>query len=136
MTRLVVVQGNPQAERPVGIEQGARYVLSAPDGARAVFNDRDDVDFVGFLTAPPSGFDLPEIRESSDLIVEGDGGVHGNFYLGRRPWTLEGMIDPIPDPARDVMPDSGEIMTDGQVTDRRIHRLKRASRARRADATL
>lgn len=91
----------PASEVAVGVEQGAKYELIAADGTRAVLNDRTDLDFVGFLTAPPGGLDSPEVRESADLIVEGDGGVHGTFYFGRRPVILEGLIDPTADPARD-----------------------------------
>lgn len=94
---LVPVQTNVVDDTvAVGVEQGARYVLTGPDGTRAVFNDRTDTAFVGFLTAPPSGLDAAEVRESSDLLVEADGGIHGAFYLGRRPFALEGIIDPTP----------------------------------------
>lgn len=98
MPHFVPVAPNVQSDYPVGLEQGARYVLTGPDGTRAVLNDRSDPDFVGFLTAPPSGFDSPDVRESADVVVEGDGGVHGRFYFGRRPWTLAGLIDPTPGP--------------------------------------
>ena len=92
---LVVVQDAPPgADYHVGVEQGVPYAITGPDGTRAVFNDRDDPDFVGFLTAPPAGLDSPEVRESSDLVVEGDGGVHGLFYFGRRPFQFDGIIDP------------------------------------------
>lgn len=99
MTEIVVpvIPLGAAAEVAVGVEQGAIYELVGPDGTRAVFNNRDDVDFVGWLTAPPSGLDSPEVRESADLLVEADGGIHGAFYFGRRPFTLEGIIDPTPD---------------------------------------
>lgn len=89
------------SEVAVGVEQGAKYELVAPDGTRAVLNDRSDPDFVGYLTSPPAGIDSPEVRESADLLVEADGGVHGAFYFGRRPVTLEGIIDPTPEEGRD-----------------------------------
>lgn len=130
MAHLVVVQPNVQSDVPVGLEQGAVYTITGPDGARAVFNDPTDRDFIGFLSAPPSGLDAAEIRESSDLIVEGDGGIHGSFYFGRRPWTLEGLIDPTPRQAED------ELRTEAEITNRRINRLQRATMAMRRDATL
>lgn len=82
----------------IGLEQGAVYALTGPDGTRVVLNDRTDADFIGWLTSPPAGLDSPEVRESADLLVEADGGVHGAFYFGRRPFTLEGIIDPTPGP--------------------------------------
>jgi len=130
MTRFLVTIPNTESVIPVGLEQGARYVIVSADGRRATFNDPSDVDHVGFLTAPPTGFDSADIRESSDVIVEGDGGVHGNFYLGRRPWTLTGMIDPT---ARGV---DEAAMTLAELVNRRIDKLKRATRSRLADAIL
>lgn len=73
------------------IEINARYVLTGPDGSRAVFNDNTDVDFVGMLT-DVTGLDSPDVRESSDDLVQMDGGVHGDFFYGRRPITLTGII--------------------------------------------
>lgn len=130
MTRFVVVTPNPESDIPLGLEQGAKYVLIGPDGRRAAFNDSADADHVGFLSKPPSGFDSPGIRESADVLVEGDGGVHGAFYLDRRPWTLEGIIDPVARIAGE------ELLEVGELVNRRVEKLKRASRALRADASL
>lgn len=130
MTRIVIVADNVEADIPIGLEQGAKYVLLGPDGRRCSFNDSADIDHVGFLSKPPSGFDSADIRESADVIVEGDGGVHGAFYLGRRPWTLEGMIDPTPRLAGE------DVIALPVLVNRRIEKLKRASRALRDDATL
>lgn len=58
---------------------------------KAVFNDPFDADYGGMLTEV-SGLDSPDIRESAEDLVEGDGGVHGNFYFGRRPITLNGRV--------------------------------------------
>jgi hypothetical protein len=102
----------PQIEIP--------YVLEGPDGTRAVFNDQTDPDYVGALTAV-SGFDSPEVRESFDDLVEFDGGVHGPFFYGRRPMTLEGLIY-----------DHGST----EVRNERISRIKRACNAMRQNATL
>ncbi len=104
----------------VGVETGVTRILTGPDGTRAVFNDPADRDFVGYIEVV-SGFDSPEVRESADLLVEGDGGVHGNFYFGRRPWTIEGLVWPDPDQA---------------TVNARIDRIDRASRALRANSTL
>lgn len=96
------------------------YTIVGPDGARAVFNDHTDPDFVGALTTL-SGFDSPEIRESYEDITEFDGGVHGPFYYGRRPMTLEGLIYGHASPTE---------------RNERISKLKRATNAMRADATV
>lgn len=140
MAHLIVttVELGPSEEIAVGVEQGAVYELVGPDGARAVFNDRADADFVGWLTAPPGGLDSPDVRESADLLVEADGGIHGAFYFGRRPVTLEGIIDPTPDPGRDVktVGATTRVMTAGEVANKRINRLQRASRAMLGNALL
>lgn len=105
---------------PSGPEFGVPYVLTNADGQRAVFNDETDPDYVGVLT-DVSGFDSPEVRENSDDLVEMDGGLHGDFYYGRRPVTLE-----------------GQIMHNGDTTLRnmQIAKLQRASSALRDDASL
>lgn len=104
-------------------EVGATYVLVGPDGTRVVFNDQTDADFVGFLDPDNgvTGLDSPEIRESADNLVEADGGVHGNFYAGRRPVTISGMVDP-----NLAIPDMNE----------KVDRLLAAADAMRADAVL
>jgi hypothetical protein len=68
------------------------------DGVRVVFNDPQDADYVGMLTNI-SGLDSPDVREAADDLIGDDGGVHGNFYYGRRPIVLEGQIDNRPNPA-------------------------------------
>lgn len=99
------------------------YVLTGPDGTRAVFNDPTDLDYIGRLDAEDgvSGLDSPEVRESADVLVEADGGVHGSFYYGRRPIILKGWIDPDPTV---------------ETANRRMNRIKRAANAMRADAEL
>lgn len=127
---LIVLGLNASSDVPIGLEQGAVYELVGPDGWRAVLNNPGDPDHVGFLTEPPSGIgDGAEVRESADLIVEGDGGVHGAFYRGRRPWTMTGMIDPT------IRAVDGNV-TMPVIVNRRIQRLKRATRALRNDTTL
>lgn len=73
-------------------EIGVKYRLANPyTGGVAVFNDQSDPDYVGMLTEV-TGFDSPEVRENSDDLVQMDGGIHGDFYYGRRPITLSGML--------------------------------------------
>jgi len=89
------------------------------DGIRVVFNDPSDADYVGVLSNI-SGLDSPDVREAADDLIGDDGGVHGNFYYGRRPIVLEGMIDNRPNPGVDytfvtnavLNPLSTEIMAD------------------------
>jgi hypothetical protein len=120
VTQFVPVPVGLDVAESVGVEIGVKYVLTGPDGTRVSWNDRDDPDFIGFIL-DVSGFDGTEVRESADVIVEGDGGVHGNFYMGRRPWTLSGIIDSNVERAE---------------VNRRIDKLKRATRALRGDAVL
>lgn len=68
-----------------------KYVLIHPNGHRAVFNDPTDPFYVGMLSAV-EGLESAEVRESADELVETDGGAHGNFWYGRRPVVLTGMI--------------------------------------------
>lgn len=108
----------------MGVEVGIPYVLTGPDGTRAVFNDPADADFVGYLDGDGgiSGLDSPEVRENADVRVEADGGVHGQFFYGRRPVVLTGW----------VYPDGATQAT----VNARIERLQRASNAMRADGEL
>lgn len=104
---------------PVGVEQGAVYSIISPGGSRAVINDPNDRDFVGYLTEPPSGLDGATVRESADSLPEGDGGIHGAFYEDRMPFTLSGL----------VYPDAGASVL-------RQEKLKRACKALRSDGQL
>jgi|GEM_PF-2036679 len=115
-----VPAGGSDTSLPFGIEVGIRYDLSGPDGARVSFNEPADRDFVGYLQEV-TGLDGPEVRESAELLVQGDGGVHSDFYFGRRPITLSGIIDP---------------SVFGTVRNQRVTRLLRATNAMRGDATL
>jgi hypothetical protein len=102
------------------VQYSTVYRLIGPDGTQAVFNDPTDTNYVGVLSSI-SGLDSPEIRESAEELVGMDGGVHGDFYYGRRPIVLEGLL-----------------LNPASVVDRnqRADRLHRASDALRADATL
>ena len=105
---------------PHAIETGARYQLVGPDGTTAVFNDPLDVNYVGMLSEV-TGLDQADIRESAQELVEADGGTHGNFYFGRRPITM-----------------SGIVFNHTSVVQRntRLDLARRASNALRGDATL
>lgn len=102
------------------VEVGAKYTLTGPSGVAAVFNDVTDPNYVGMLTEI-TGFDSPEVRESADEYVQADGGVHGDFFYGRRPVTLSGiLLNPI----------------DAADRNARQNKLSSASDAMRADAVL
>ncbi len=109
------------AYQPLATEIGAVYTLTSPDGlAVAVFNDPASVNYVGALTEV-TGLDSAEVRESMSDAVESDGGVHGAFYLGRRPVVL-----------------SGRVFGHASVAEReiRLDRARRASLALRGDSVL
>lgn len=92
MARIIpVITGGADPTTPSGPQYGVKYVLTGPDGTRAVFNDSTDRDYVGALTEI-TGLDSPDVRENASDLVEQDGGIHGNFYYGRRPITVTGMI--------------------------------------------
>lgn len=94
MTQIVPVAPGFSEVVASGPQYGVKYVLTGMqgDGTRVVFNDPQDADYVGMLTNI-SGLDSPDVRESADDLIGDDGGVHGNFFHGRRPIVLEGMID-------------------------------------------
>lgn len=112
--------GADVANIPTGPQLSAIWEVRAPDGSRAIFNDPNDVDYVGVLT-DATGFDSPEIREAAEDLVQMDGGIHGDFFYGRRPLTMEGMI-----------------LNPASAMDRnvRMNKLTKACRALRQDATI
>jgi hypothetical protein len=108
----------------MSVELGAVYTITAPAsvdglGEVAVLNDTASANFVGYVTEI-SGLDSPEVRESADDIPEGDGGIHGSFFYGRRPFTFEIIFAPDP---------SASLNT-------RIDKFFRATNAMRADGTV
>lgn len=105
---------------PVGPQYGVKHTLIGPDGTTAVFNDDTDPNYVGMLTET-TGFDSPDVRENADDLVEMDGGLHGNFFYGRRPITMSGLSFGHESAAERNM---------------RMTRLMQATNAMRADATL
>jgi hypothetical protein len=104
----------------VGPQIETKYVLTGPDGTRAVFNDHLDADYVGHLT-DITGLDSPEVRENAEDLVQFDGGIHGDFFYGRRPIVMEG-----------ITYDHGT----NEERNSRIARLQRATNAMRGDALL
>jgi hypothetical protein len=117
---LVTVAVAGDSAVPFGIEVGAAYELIGPDGTRVSWNDATDRDFIGYVS-DITGLDGPDVRESSELLVEGDGGRHFDFYHGRRPITMSGLFNP------NVF---------GAAAARNITRLLRATNAMRGDAYL
>ncbi len=105
---------------PISTTYGASYAIVGPDGVRASFNDPLDPDYVGVLTEV-TGLDGADIRESAFDLTESDGGVHGSFYLGRRPITM-----------------SGSVFGHATIREReiRLDRARRATLALRGDSTL
>lgn len=103
------------------------YILTGPNGVRVVLGNgntaRADPDWIGFLNPEDgvTGLDSADVRESADLLVEADGGVHGSFYYGRRPFTLSGWID---------------TNVSLAVMSERADKLLAATNAMRADGTL
>lgn len=104
---------------PISTEISGVYVLSG-GGWRAVFNDQNDFDYVGPLT-DVTGLDAADMRESAGDLVEADGGIHGAFYLSRRPITL-----------------SGRVINHATMLERRtkLDKARNASLALRSDASL
>lgn len=70
---------------------GVKYTLTGPRGDIATFNDQSDPNNVGTI-AELTGLDSPDIRENAQDNVEMDGGIHGNFWSGRRPITISGLM--------------------------------------------
>lgn len=105
---------------PSGPQYGVKYTLTGPDGAQAVFNDDTSPYYVGVLSSDSSGLDSADVRENAADMVEFDGGIHGNFYYGRRPVVLSGTI----------------LATSATDRNTKVAKLQRASNAMRGDATL
>jgi hypothetical protein len=75
----------------MSIQHDAVYTITGPDGTVATINgDNSIASYVGIIDAEAgiSGLDGAEVRENAYNVVEGDGGVHGSFYYGRRPFTI------------------------------------------------
>lgn len=105
---------------PFAPEIGAKYTLTSPDGITASFNDPTDPNYVGILT-DVTGLDSADVRESGDVLSGADGGYHGDFFFGRRPITMTGLIVNAPDAATRAA---------------RMDLITRATNAMRGDAVL
>lgn len=107
------------------MEIGIPYELIHPDGTRLVFGiaGKADLDYIGPLEPDQgiAGLDSPDLREVAQEIVQGHGGLHLEFFHGRRPIVINAEID------RNV-----EIAT----TMQREQRVKRATNATAANALL
>lgn len=103
---------------PGGPQDRVKYIMTAPDGSRAVFNDSTDADYVGYASF--TGLDSPDIREAIDPRSGLDGAVQGLNFRGSRP--VVGTV---------------EIVV-ASTTERntKFQKLKRAMNALRADGTL
>lgn len=102
-------------------ETGAVYTITGEDNTQAVINDPSSSFYVGSVGADGiTGLDHPEVRENAWALVEADGGVHGNFWLGRRPITMTFEV----------------IGTSVTQRNNRLQRLKQAQRALRGDGTI
>jgi hypothetical protein len=111
---------HPGAILPSGPQLSTKYTLTGPDGSVATFNDQFDPNYVGAITEV-TGLDSPEVRENGENITGMDGGVHGNFYHGRRPITMSGTIFNV---------------ISNEDRNRKITKLLQASNAMREDSVL
>lgn len=117
---VTVATGAADLSIPTGPQVSAKWVLVGPDGTRVTWNDPTDRDYIG-MVSEATGFDAADLRESADDLVQMDGGVHGDFFFGRRPVTLSGII---------LNPLSADDRN------RKMTKMMRACRALRQDATL
>lgn len=120
MTQFIVVSPGQSNVVASGPQFGVKYTLVSNDGIRAVFNDPEDADYIGWLS-DLTGLDSPDLRENADDLVGDDGGVHGDFFYGRRPVVITGQIESRPD----------NISRNLRMT-----KLQRASNSTRTDSTL
>jgi hypothetical protein len=75
------------------IDYSVKYTIVGPDGTTVSFNDEADGDFMGYIDTI-TGIDGAEVRENAQNKVADDGGLNGNFYAGRLPFTVSGTIFP------------------------------------------
>jgi hypothetical protein len=120
MTFVPVQIGQPDLTIPTGPQLSAKFEIVGPTGARVVLNDQNDRDYIGMIT-DLTGLDSADVRESASDFVQMDGGVHGDFFYGRRPITLSGLL---------INPISADDRN------RRMTALMRATNAMRTDGTL
>lgn len=81
-------------------ELGIPYEIVGPDGTRAIVGNstaaRADPDFVGYLDQENgiTGIGESDVREDADVLTDRDGGEHGDFFRGRMPIVVQGVLDP------------------------------------------
>lgn len=104
-----------------GPQYGVPYELKGPDGSIAVFNDDTSPYYSGILIPDEcSGLDSAEGRDNAVDRTEMDGMVQGDQFYSKRAVVLTGVMPATSTTARNEME----------------ARIKRASNAMRADATL
>lgn len=105
---------------PSAAQFGQKFTLTGPDGTVVAFNDSDDPNNVGHIKEM-TGLDSPDVRENAEELTQGDGGLHGAFYYGRRPITITAVVHEHDTPTeRNWM----------------LNNLNRASNAMRSDSLL
>lgn len=77
---------------PLGVEQGAVYTITGPNGETAVLNDPTSPSFVGFLDRPPGGLERAGVRENAEDLPGAHGRAHGPFLYSGIAFSLEGFI--------------------------------------------
>jgi hypothetical protein len=70
---------------------GVQQIGSAIITQNATFNDPNDANYVGDLTEV-TGLEMPDIRESAEDRVQGDGGIQGDSFFARRAVVFSGTI--------------------------------------------
>lgn len=75
-------------------QTSAVYVFTDPFGARAVFNDPADADYVGPLLGDDAltGLDSADVRQFIYDKVQTHGSIALEFFHGNRPITMQGTI--------------------------------------------
>lgn len=103
---------------PSAPEYGCTFVLTGPNGQRAVFNDSTDADYVGILDPTKcSGLDSADVREDASDRTEDDGGIHGANFYGRRPVVFAGTLRANSAEQRNERAAKLEMATDAMVAD-------------------
>jgi hypothetical protein len=98
--------------RSLGIEYGAIYRVTGPDGTVAVVNDPTSPYFVGFVDEQGgvTGLGRADVREQADDIPEEDGGIHGLFRRSRMPWTISVLLNTDPPSGNPAAPDEQTLL--------------------------
>lgn len=70
------------------------YVYNPAQTDYFALNVPGDANFAGYVS-DVTGLDDAEVRENAQNVNAGDGGFHGRFWRGRRPWTVSGFVMPV-----------------------------------------